>query len=136
MKIFNILLSTLLMALLVLVLGAACYYVFMYAVNIYKGLDTKIINIIYAALAVGLLTMVLTSMIGKRLEIRDKNRLTFPHKSEIYQKFIMTWANLIYNNEMGGHDLSELNNELEDSEKEFMLLASAGFIKKYIELQS
>jgi hypothetical protein len=131
MKIFNILLSTLLVALVVLALGAACYYVFIYAVNIYKGLDTKVINIIYAALATGLLAMALTSMISKRLETRDKNRLNFTRKAEIYQRFIKMWANLIRSNDMGGHDLSELNNELENTEKELILLASAEVIKKY-----
>ena len=136
MKIFNVLLATFLVALLVLVIGAACYYVFMYAVNIYRGLDTKVINIIFAALATGLLAMALTSMIGKRLEMRDKNRLNFPRKAEVYQKFVKSWANLIRSNDMGEHDLSELNIELENTEKELVLLASAGVINKYIELQS
>ena len=137
MKIFNILLSILLTALLVLALGVACYYVFIYLVNIYKELDTIVINVIYVALAVGFLTMVLTSIIGRRLETRYKNRLNFSRKSEIYQKFIRTWANLIRNNEKGENvELSELYNELKNTEKDFMLLASAKVMKKYVEVQA
>ena len=136
MKIFNTILSTLLVVLFFLVLGAACYYVVVYAINIFKGLDATVVNILYAALAVGILVMILSSMIGKRLEMRDKNRQIFPRKCEVYQKFIMTWSDLIRNNEVVGDNLSKLNNDLENTEKEFMLLASAGVIKKYIQLQS
>ncbi len=120
----------------IIVLGTTGYYLITYAINIYKDLDEKVINLIYVAFIVGLIAWVFTSIVAKRLAQKFKNRAIFAKKVEVYNGFIVTWANLVRNNENDESDLSNLVNILESSEKEFMLLASAEVVRKYIELQS
>ena len=137
MKTLNNIVSTLLVLILIAGLVAGSYYTLVYVIDLCKGLDEQVTNIIYAVLVVGLFSMMVISMIGRRVQARAKRNQLFMQKVETYKRFIKALSSMLtLDKKQATTDEHLFTDDIQNAERELMLFASNDVLKRYVELQN
>lgn len=136
MKIFNNIVYTLSGISLTFIMFAGIYYLVIYVINVFKGLDNQVLNTIFAALVIGLFIMILSSIISKRKQSHKKLNKLYIQKVKIYRRFIKEWSsNFRLNKKTDLRSDPVITDEMHNIEMELMLVASDEVIKTYIEFR-
>ena len=91
MKALNNIVITLIALAMVVALSAGAYYGIKFVIDLFKGLDTLIANIIYATLFTIIFGALTISLIVRRTQERSKRNYIFIQKVETYKRVIKSY---------------------------------------------
>jgi len=136
MKLFNDAVVTVVALSLLVGVLVGGYYVAAYVINYLMSVEEKQLEIIVMSILTGLLVIMLSSMVTKRKQIRNKHNQMFMNKVDVYVRFIKEWSiNLSHNIKSDSSHDSIFEDGFYDLERELMLVANDEVLKAYIEFK-